>query len=99
MAESRWFNIPETGDGSVGNSYRPDYVGSKDVVGYSGRRIASNSPRFFVKVVAETSVLDSLASEPSVSELSGAPEQVFNSDFGVSNSASEYDSNFTVGSQ
>lgn len=66
----RWFRIPQTGNGTPGDPYRPDHVHSMaDIHGYSGNKYRNQSSRWVVRVYGTESALDSLAAENDVTEL------------------------------
>lgn len=98
--DSRWFRLPETGDGSAGNDIRPDFRGHEDQVeGWVGSAAHPNgAPHWVVRVEADTATLDDLGSEPQVIEFDGDPETALNQMFGQSRTVGEWATAFGANS-
>lgn len=77
---NRWFRTHRIGSGTIDDPYLPD-LGGIDVWGWCGRQDAASSrgrgspPRYLVRVYAEEDVLDDLAREPQVVDMSNVPAQ------------------------
>lgn len=93
---NRWFRLQEIGTGGFDDEYRPDFSGH-DVDGWTGNKShPDGSPRWIVRVYADTATLDALAGEPSAQELSGVPTQALNNMLGANRTADEWKQNFRV---
>lgn len=93
---NRWFRIPETGDGSEGNAYRPDYVKNMDL-NYSGNTAhPDGAPTWVVRVYGTSSELDTLASKQGVTEYSSVPKNALDQMFGQNREESEWNNAFEV---
>lgn len=93
---SRWFRLPESGDGSFTNPLTPDLYGHA-VDGLSGTKShPDGAPYWVVRVFADNSTLDSLASESGVVELSSVPTDALNQMFGQNRDAAEWKIAFKV---
>lgn len=85
---SRWFKIPKTGTGNNNAPIRPD------ISGYRWAAIESpgNAPLFLCKVYGTESELDTLTSQPGVTELPNVPAQALNAMTGLERSQREWES-------
>lgn len=93
---NRWFRLPETGDGTAKNPYRPDLKGH-DVDGWSGNEShPDGAPNFIVRVYADSAILDSLANESGVQKLSSVPTTSLNNMFGQNRTDSEWNNSFKI---
>ena len=93
---NRWFRIPETGDGTMGNAYRPDHV---DAMGlsYSGNEPHPDGPPVWVvRVRGTTSELDTLAGKLGVTEYDSVPVTVLDQMFDQDRTASAWADAFRV---
>lgn len=75
--EDRWFNVPEVTvplegvdpDDDIQEEVIPKHSDREDVAATSGFRLG-NSPRYIVRFYAEAAVLDEIAADPDVDEVS-----------------------------
>lgn len=96
MTMDRWFRLPEVGDGTVDNAYRPDTKGY-DIDGFSGNTAHPNgSPIWVVRVYADEATLDALAAESGVVELSSVPTDALNNMFGQNRTAAEWEEGLKI---
>lgn len=67
---NQWFQLPETGDGSVTDPYRPAYIDEIDGLdGHSGNKTAGEAPKWVARVYGTDAALSELASKPDTVEL------------------------------
>lgn len=93
---NRWFRLPQTGDGSFDDPYRPDLFGY-DVDGWAGNASHPNGPpKVVVRVFADTATLDELANESQAQSLENVPVKALNNMFGQNRDAEGWDHVFNV---
>lgn len=75
-----WFRLPETGDGTEGNSIRPDFLGhGAEIDGWSGQKShPDGGAKWVVRVYGDAAALEALASEPKAQRLDNIPVQALN---------------------
>lgn len=92
---NRWFRVPEIGDGTFANPYRPKY--SDRVDAYSGNKShPDGSPIRIVRFYAPSDVLDGIAAESDAVELSEVPVDALNQMFGQDRDADGWERGFRV---
>lgn len=94
---SKWFRLPEAGDGTDENPFRPDSQGF-DIDGWSGQKShPDGGPKWVVRVYAEQTTLDDLASDPNVQQYDRLPSQALNNMLGQDRTADGWRRGFAVG--
>lgn len=96
MTTYRWFRLPETGDGSIDNPYRPDAKGY-DVSWTGNKAHPDGAPHRVVRVYADGETLDALADEQGVKDLSSVPTQALNNMFGQNRDDDGWNRAFQIG--
>lgn len=93
---NRWFRLPDIREGTNGNEHRPDTKGYP-INDFSGNKDhPGGAPIWIVRVYADTETLDSLASEPGVTELDNVPTTALNNMFRADRTDSEWNKRFKV---
>lgn len=94
---SNWFRLPETGDGSETDPYRPALFGH-DVDGWAGNQSHPDGPpKVIARVYADQQTLESLANEPGVQRLDNTPVQALNQMFNKDHNAEAWNQSFRIG--
>lgn len=93
---NRWYRLPASGDGTEGTPYAPDFKGHT-VDGWAGNASHPNgTPKWVVRVYADTQTLDDLAAETNCVELSSVPVDALNAMLGQTRDADGWRRGFTV---
>lgn len=93
---SDWFRLPETGDGTTENPFRPDLQGY-DTGGWAGQKShPDGGPPWVVRVYADQTTLDNLASDPDVQRYDRLPSQALNNMLGQDRDADGWRRGFAV---
>lgn len=94
---SKWFRLPETGDGSEENPYRPDLLGY-EIDGWTGNKNPdADAPIWYVRVYADESTIQALADEPRAQPLGYIPVSAMAAILGYRSSRSGIEARFAVG--
>jgi hypothetical protein len=90
---SRWFNLPDTGTGTLNDPYRPKLFGYS-VEGWAGNK--QNPQKWVVRVFADSSTLNSLAAEPQATSFGDVPTQALNNMFGQNRNENGWENGFNI---
>lgn len=94
---SQWFRLPETGDGSDGNPYRPDLLGHEIDDWAGNKNPDADAPIWYVRVYADESTLQALGDEPKAQPLGDVPVTDMADILGYGSSQTGIESRFSVG--
>jgi hypothetical protein len=94
--EKRWFRLPEIGDGSGEDPYRPDTFGHAVAVA-GNKSHPGAAPYWICRVAGPPEVLDALAAEPRARDLSNLPVQALNNVFGQNRNENGWKRGFDPG--
>lgn len=93
----RWFRIPETGDGTTLNTYRPDYVQSMGLAFSGAKSHPDGAPVWVVCVYGSSDDLNTLAGKAGVQELSRSEmKSAIDKIHGVNRTADEWNSRYRI---
>lgn len=92
----RWFRLPETGDGTLDDPYRPKTFGY-DVSTTGTKKHPEGAPHWIVKVYGDEADLDALADEPKAVDLGDTPTGTLNKMKGRDWPGDEWEDRFRIG--
>lgn len=91
----RWFRVPVTGDGTMDDPIRPKHADRVDGFAWTDRGVFSSSPRRLARFYSDDTVLDDIAAESDVQEVS-LPVDSLNNAFGQSRDADGWREGFHI---